>query len=144
MSHRAIAAWRDLGAATAVAFAVGALAAFAMPLLGCGSDDGFSGEEAEVAAVIERYKDAVADRDSATICEELLAPESIPDGIERCRRAWDEALSRPLSKESPKPERLEIEAIVIDDGRARVTYTSWPGYTNLVEQDGRWYVELVQ
>ncbi len=54
--------------------------------MGCGENNNeFTGEEGEVAAVIDRFHEAVEDRDTRTICTDLLAPGSFPDQADRQR-----------------------------------------------------------
>jgi hypothetical protein len=113
--------------------------------LGCDSnDDEFTGEEGEVAAVIERYQEAVAAGDTTTICRELVAPSSVHDwgGPERCKRALERAFRAPGNGGVPRPGELEIVSISIEGDSATASYADG-GFTEVVRENGRWYLSPV-
>jgi hypothetical protein len=112
-------------------------------VVGCGSnDEGFTGEEGEVAAVVEHFLEAVEQRDATTICNELIAPTSFPGPTnrKRCERAYSGRGKEAIQT----PGGLEIASISIEGDSARVSYAEGKGFTELVSDNGRWYVSLAR
>jgi hypothetical protein len=121
-----------------------------LALSGCslGGDDETkpaSGAPAEVAATVDRLERAVAEREFATICEQLFTAKA------RQRAGGDEC-ARQLRSAAEGVERpsIEIEAIDVEGNSATVrVQTEAEGQARVSDelqlrlQDGRWLVEAL-
>ncbi|MGH2989057.1 MAG: hypothetical protein ACRDMA_04220 [Solirubrobacterales bacterium] len=89
--------------------------------------------------MIERYQEALEERDIATICGELLAPRSFPHpgaGPERCERVFQAQGNRGVAQ----AVQLEIGSISIEGSWALASYAKGEGFTELINKNGRWYL----
>ncbi|MGH3100815.1 MAG: nuclear transport factor 2 family protein, partial [Thermoleophilia bacterium] len=104
-----------------------------------------TGPAKEVVAAVERFEQAVAQRDFKTICDELFTATA------RQRAGGDDCVAQTSSAvEGLRRPRLQIEEIRVTDdsavvrvateasGQARVTDS-----LELRKTDGRWLVEAV-
>jgi hypothetical protein len=123
--------------------------AVAAVLAGClGADEEprpASGPPREVAAVVERLEQATAQRDFATVCDELFTAAAREraggEDCERLTRSAAAGISRP---------RIETKAIVVEGDRARVEVTTRatgqapvPEVLDLRREGGEWRVEAL-
>ncbi len=118
--------------------------------VGCsiGGDDDpkpASGPPAQIAATVDRLERAVAERDFATICEQLFTAGAK-------RRAGGDECARQLGSatEGLKRPSIEIEAIDVEGERATVKVRTdaqgqarVPDTLQLRRQGGRWLVEAL-
>jgi ketosteroid isomerase-like protein len=124
-----------------------AVAAF---LAGClGSDEEprpASGAPRDIAAVVERFERATAERDFATVCDDLFTAAAREragaDDCERLTRSAAAGISRP---------RIETKAIEVQGDRARVEVTTRatgqapvPEVLELRREGGEWRVEALE
>jgi hypothetical protein len=104
-----------------------------------------SGPAAEVAATVDRLERAVAERDFATICDQLFTVQA------RKRAGGDECAGQLGSAtEGLKKPRIEIERIDVKNNRATVKVrTEAQGQARVSDglrlrrQGGRWLVEAL-
>jgi hypothetical protein len=104
-----------------------------------------SGVAKEVAAAVERFEQAVAQKDFKAICDELFTATA------RKRAGGDECVSQTSSAvEGLRSPRLQIEQIRVKDDRAAVTVaTEAVGQARVADTlelrrtRGRWLVEAV-
>ena len=104
-----------------------------------------SGAPAQVAATVDRLERAVAERDFATICDELFTAKA------RQRAGGDECASQLRSAaEGVERPSIEIEAIDVEGNRATVSVqTEAEGQARVSDelqlrrQGGRWLVEAL-
>ena len=99
----------------------------------------------EIAAVVERFERATAERDFATVCDELFTAAAREraggEDCERLTRSAAAGISRP---------RIETKAIVVEGDRARVEVTTRatgqapvPEVVDLRREGGEWRVEAL-
>ncbi len=98
------------------------LAAIAAPLVGCGGEpDRFSGEDRQVADVVDALGDAVRDGDTSAICSRILA-SSVTKRLGRdCRPRVSAALA---SIDDPA---LEVVNVRVEGGEASATVLTGAG-----------------
>lgn len=129
----------------ATAFALPCLLVMGMMVAGCGSGPDREEDRAQIEALFERISSANVRQDARAYCE-VFSPESLEKAfisLSRCIRETDDVFTR--SRESGvAPTRLEVAEVTFVDDRARVELTGRTGEANLIEQDGRWYLELVE
>jgi hypothetical protein len=126
-----------------------AVAAMLAPM-GCslGGDDEpqpATGAAKEVAAAVERFEQAVAQRDFKAICNELFTPTA------RQRAGGDDCVAQTSSAvEGLRRPRLQIEEIRVTDVSASVKVaTEAAGQARVIDSmelrktGGRWLVEAV-
>jgi hypothetical protein len=123
--------------------------ALAALLAGClGADEEarpVAGAPRDVARVVERLERATAERDFATVCDELFtAAARARAGGEDCER-----LTRSAAAGVARP-RIELEAIEVEGRRARVQVTTRatgqaevPEVVELRRERGEWRVEAL-
>jgi hypothetical protein len=121
--------------------------ALAATLAGClGGDEEprpARGAPRDIARVVERLERATADRDFATVCDELFtAAARERAGAEDCER-----LTRSAAAGISRP-RIELKSIEVGGGRARVRITTRaagqaevPEVLELRREGGEWRVE---
>jgi hypothetical protein len=104
-----------------------------------------SGAPAQVAATVDRLERAVAERDFATVCDQLFTAKAR-------RRAGGDECARQLRSAAQGVERpsIEIEAIDVEGNRATVeVQTEAKGQARVSDQlqlrrqGGRWLVEAL-
>jgi hypothetical protein len=104
-----------------------------------------SGAPAQVAATVDRLERAVAERDFATVCDQLFTAKAR-------RRAGGDECARQLRSATQGVERpsIEIEAIDVEGNRATVeVQTEAKGQARVSDQlqlrrqGGRWLVEAL-
>ncbi len=122
-----------------------AAVALGMVSVGCGGGPDREEDRVEIDALFERISSAYASGDARVACE-AYSPESIEKAfitLSSCIRETREVFER--SREAgEKPPRLEVAEVSFADDRARVELAGRTGEANLVERDGRWYLELVE
>ena len=104
-----------------------------------------SGAPAQIAATVDRLERAVAQRDFATICDQLFTPKA------RQRAGGDECARQLRSAaEGVKRPSIDIEAIDVKDDRATVKVrTEAEGQARVSDElrlrreGGRWRVEAL-
>jgi hypothetical protein len=104
-----------------------------------------SGAPAQIAATVDRLERAVAQRDFATICDQLFTAEARQRaGGDECEGQLDSAA------EGVERPSIEIEAIDVEDNRATVRVrTEAEGQARVSDelqlrrQGGRWLVEAL-
>jgi hypothetical protein len=121
-----------------------------LALSGCslGADDEakpVSGAPAQIAATVERLERAVAQRDFATVCDQLFTPRAKrrAGGAECARqmRSAAEGLRRPsidIESIDVKDDRATVKVRTQAEGQARVS-----DELQLRRQGGRWLVEAL-
>jgi len=124
--------------------------AVAAVLAGClGADEEArpaSGAPRDIAAVVERFERATAQRDFATVCEDLFTAAAREraggEDCERLTRSAAAGISRP---------RIETKAIAVEGDRARVEVTTRatgqaavPEVLELRREEGEWRVEALE
>jgi hypothetical protein len=105
-----------------------------------------SGTPAQIAATVDRLERAVAQRDFATICDQLFTAKA------RQRAGGDECAGQLRSAaEGVERPSIEIEAIDVKDNRATVRVrTEAEGQARVSDelelrrQGGRWLVEALR
>lgn len=99
--------------------------------LGCGDDS-----SVQIRLLIERAQQLSAARDRATLCEEIISPLqfSTPGKLARCRRHL------PITSRPDAPLK-EVDSVQIDGETARATLEDG-GYVDVVQVDGRWYIDI--
>ena len=104
-----------------------------------------SGAPAQVAATVDRLERAVAERDFATVCDQLFTTQAR-------KRAGGDECARQLRSAAEGVERpsIEIEAIDVEGNRATVrVQTEAEGQARVSDelrlrrQGGRWLVEAL-
>jgi ketosteroid isomerase-like protein len=124
--------------------------AVAATLAGClGADEEprpATGAPRDIAAVVERFERATAERDFATVCDDLFtAAARERAGAEDCER-----LTRSAAAGVARP-RIETKAIEVEGDRARVEVTTHatgqarvPEVLELRREGGEWRVEALE
>jgi len=93
-------------------------AAAAVTAAGCGDDTSAADQRRDVQAVVERFGDAFAARDSVTICDELLAPE-LRKAVEGIGLSCADAIKQ--SAAAVRNPRLEVLGVAVRGDRGYVT-----------------------
>jgi hypothetical protein len=103
------------------------------------------GSPREIAEVVQRLEEAVAERDFATVCEDVLTA----DARERAGGDDCEAEIRSAAEDVARPS-LEMRAIEVKAESARVDVTTrasgqpeLPEVLELRHEDGEWRVEAL-
>lgn len=113
-------------------------------MLGCGSSDPVVSSEVQaVTDVVERYLDALSERDFTAACG-LLSRRQIAHGPGNEIRTCAAGLARKLERD-PAITRGANQAVVEVEttGRRAVAHLSSGGFIRLVQLDGAWRVRLV-
>jgi hypothetical protein len=113
-----------------------------LPAAGCGEsgDDDF--DRTDPRAVVERAQQAVADEDAETLCRELILPGALGTSDERCESEFaSDLFGTPEAEVAANHELGEVE---ITENTARVENLTTGGFTELVKEDGRWYLVPVR
>lgn len=121
------------------------LLAVALVFVSCGGGPDREEDRAQIEALFERVSSANVRQDARAACE-AYSPESLEKAfisLSRCIRETERVFVR--SKEAGvEPMRLEVAEVSFLDDRARVELTGRTGEANLVEREGRWYLELTE
>lgn len=125
------------------AIALGLVAVAVVAIIVADDDEPkFTGAGGEIASVVERYEGALAARDVATICRELLAPSTLAEWFktpDRCERKFSSLLERPGFADGPPSgdiARIEIEG---DSATAHLER----GFYELAKERGHSYIHLI-
>lgn len=111
----------------------------------CGNEPDRDQDRVQIEALFERISSAYASGDARAACE-AYSPASLEKAfinLSRCIKETGEVFER-SRQAGEEPPRLEVEEVTFADDRARVELTGRTGEANLVEQDGVWYLELVE
>jgi hypothetical protein len=124
---------------------VTAAVALGLFTVGCGDGSDRDEDRVQIEALFEQMSSAYERGDARAACE-VYSPESIDRAfitLDRCVQETEEVFER-SSRAGEKPPRLEVADVSFADDRAKVELTGRTGEANLVETDGRWYLELVE
>lgn len=88
---------------------------------GCGSSPTQAEQQRDIEAVVQRFGDAFAARDAATICREILAPE-LRKSVEGIGLSCEDAIGQ--SAAAVRRPRLEILGAAVRGDRGYVTARS--------------------